>query len=43
MEEQSINQDQAIEERNPNEPIVSKNRIWKFLSAAYTAQPIIIQ
>jgi hypothetical protein len=28
MEEQSINQDQAIEERNPNEPIVSKKRNW---------------
>lgn len=28
MEKQSINQDQAIEERNPNEPIVSKKRNW---------------
>jgi len=28
MEEQSINQDQAIEERNPNEPIFSKKRNW---------------
>jgi hypothetical protein len=43
MEKQSINQDQAIEERNPNEPIFSKKRNWKFLSAAYTAQPIIIK
>ncbi|MDP2040188.1 MAG: hypothetical protein Q8S14_05610 [Algoriphagus sp.] len=28
MEKQSINQDQTIEERNPNEPIVSKKRNW---------------
>lgn len=43
MKKPSLNQDQTIEERNPNEPIVSKKRTWKFLSAAYTAQPIIIQ